>query len=127
MKEWQSRGQNKTNMHLNGNSSSRGLNRNTWLIIGKLAEFQLKMSAFESITKGTVPYRGRGDENPALQVTGWVPSCWDTETALPVRVETDQPVATVLKGSTAQVFTFRLKTHTHLHCHWNSIGSFVSG
>lgn len=92
MKEWQSRGQNKTNMHLNGNSSSRGLNRNTWLIIGKLAEFQLKMSAIESITKGTVPYRGRGDENPALQVTGWVPSCWDTETALPVRAETDQPV-----------------------------------
>lgn len=62
MKEWQSRGQNKTNMHLNGNSSSRGLNRNTWLIIGKLAEFQLKMSAIESITEGTAPYRGRGDE-----------------------------------------------------------------
>lgn len=114
-------------MHLNGNSFSRGLNRNTWLIIGKLAEFQLKMSATESITKGTVPYRGHGDENLALQVTGWVPSCWDTETALPVRVETDQPVATVLKGSTAEVFTFRLKTHTYLHCYWDSIGSFVFG
>lgn len=99
-----------------------------------LQSSNLKWVLIESITKGTQPvynlYGSTGDlvmSNPALRVTGWVPSCWDIETALPVRAETDQPVATILEGSTADVFTFRLKTHTHLHCHWDSIGSFVIG
>lgn len=65
--------------------------------------------------------------NPALHVTGWVPSCWDTETALPVRAEADKPVATVPKGSTAEVFILCLKPHTDLHHHWDAIGSFVIG
>lgn len=63
----------------------------------------------------------------ALQVTGWVPSCWDTETALPARAETDQATAPVLQGSSAEVFTSHLKTQASSHCRDDGISSFVIG
>lgn len=113
MKEWQSsQSQNKTNMHLNGKSSSFGWKGNTWVTRDKPASF---VSIPESMAGGRVWYELRGVvmSNAALQVTGWVPGCWDAEMPLPARAETDQPAATSLLP------TFRCYLHRHRSlCRW---------